>query len=114
MEELKQKFEEAKSSGDISSGNMQFDADFISIFQLYVAASKWVKEDDNVIRAVIRGGGTGRLVIDYSYRLDVKGSKKMGPATTTLREKFKPFFEKELGGDYLHRWDMSNNAIVVK
>lgn len=118
MDELKTQYEEAKASKSILSGNLQFESDFISSFQLYSATVKWIEKDENVQNATVRSGGPDRLVIDFSYELsgDMFGQGKAGkgPGTRAIIEKVTPFFENEFGANYLKWWDISIDAIIVK
>lgn len=108
---MKEDFEKSIHQ-DIESGTLKFSRNFVSTFQLFTAAKKWVETDDRVLSAAIRPGGSNQNALDFRYNTEgLQDSKKKG---SSLHEIFKPFFEQELGDDYLIGWDFGSETVIIK
>lgn len=108
---LKEEFETQKKDWHIDSGCVKFSSDYVSWFDLFKAVKKWTKEDPNVIYAAIRGGGTMQIAVDFRY--DQATLPKDKRDSKFAHKVLKPFFEKELGGDFIDGWDHGSAVTVV-
>ncbi len=104
-------FEEAKDS-TMQSGSLKFDLDYVSTKQVYEAAQKWAESDSNLLLVSVRGGGSNQAAVDFRYLAPELAEGLSGG--TLLHSKFKPFFEKVLGGDYIKGWDYANPTYIIK
>jgi hypothetical protein len=106
------KFEEARGE-DVHAGAIKFSTDYVSKLTLFEAVTKWIEEDKNVLKAVIRGGGGDQIALDFIYDASsIKEDSKKGGRL--LDAVLKPVFERLLGADYMRGWDFSGHAVVVK
>lgn len=106
----KDSFKESKRF--LITGTFKFSTEFISTFDLYSAAEKFVKENEEIEILSLRPSGQNLLAMDIRYN-----PKKYKPEEAYhifTHEVFKPFFEKELDGDYVTWWELHDTAYVVK
>ena len=106
----KDSFQESKRF--LITGTFKFSTEFISIFDLYSASEKFVKENKELEALSLRPSGQNLLAMDIRY--NPKNYKPEEAYHIFTHEIFKSFFEKELGGDYVIWWELHDTAYVVK
>ncbi len=106
---IKESFKDSKKL--LITGTFKFSTEFISIFDLYSASKKLV-EDDRFEMLSIRASGQNLLAMDI--RFNPKDLKPENAYHIFTHDIFKPFFEKELGGDYITWWELHDSAYVIK
>lgn len=106
----KDSFKESKRF--LITGTFKFSTEFISTFDLYSAAEKFVQGNKEVEMLSLRPSGQNLLAIDIRYD-PIKYDPENAYHIFT-HEIVKPFFEKELGGDYVTWWELHDTAYVVK
>lgn len=110
MSNSKESFVESKRF--LITGTFKFSTEFVSIFDLYSAAEKFSEENREVEMLSIRSSGQNMLAVDI--RFNPKDYPKESAYHTFTHEIFKPFFEEELGGDYVDWWELHDTAYIIK
>lgn len=101
----------SKARKFLITGTFKFSTEFISTFDLYKAAEKFAK-DERVEMLSIRASGQNNLALDIRFN---PGELELDSGYHVFTyEIFKPFFEKELGGDYSTWWELHDTAYVVR
>lgn len=95
----------------VISGSLKFTTQYCSQYDVYVAALNWVKSTNAVIYAAVGSGGEDLISIDFRYDESISAQK---PPKSFMYDLAKPFFEKELGGDYMKAWSVDRMATVIK